>query len=239
MITVLKRILKKVIPKALIPKTYFYYNSYSQAGEDAIISYLFQDKKINKISYLDLGTNNPDFGNNTFLFYNRGSRGVCVEADKNLIPNIKLKRPEDITLNFGVSDGKVEYADFYIFDNPALNTFDKSEAQERENQGSFKIITTEKVLLKTIDDIIKNNFSHYPDFLSIDIEGLDLLVLKTLDFITSPIPVICVETCIYSENHVRPKNSEIINFMLSQNYFIYADTYINTIFVNKDWFYKN
>jgi len=96
-----------------------------------------------------------------------------------------------------------------------------------------------KVPLININKIIKENFTAFPDFLSIDIEGLDLDVLKSLDFDQFPIPVICVETCTYSEDHIRPKDYSIAEFVISKGYEVYADTYINTIFVNKDWFYKN
>jgi hypothetical protein len=73
--------------------------------------------------------------------------------------------------------------------------------------------------------------------LSIDIEGLDLAVLKTMDYDKYPIPVICVETAVFSINHIRSKNFEIQEFFFARDYFIYADTYMNTIFVNKNWFY--
>ncbi|MGB4938039.1 MAG: FkbM family methyltransferase, partial [Ferruginibacter sp.] len=89
-----------------------------------------------------------------------------------------------------------------------------------------------------INDLIKNNFAGYPDLLSVDIEGLDLAVLQSLDYEAYPVPVICVETCVYSETNVRPKDPAIAEFMVTRGYEIYADTYINTIFVNKHWFYS-
>jgi FkbM family methyltransferase len=212
--------------------------SYSQAGEDAVLSFLFTDYGKSRIEYLDLGTNIPDYGNNTYKFYRNGSRGVCVEANASLIENIKKIRPEDVIINAGVSPESNGEADFYIFDIPAISTFDKKEAEYRVSQGIRKIVKTVRVPLITINDLIKNNFSIFPDLLSIDIEGFDLGVLKTLDFITYPVPVIVVETCTYSENHVRPKDRSIIDFMLTKDYEVYADTYVNTIFVNKNWFYK-
>jgi len=51
-----------------------------------------------------------------------------------------------------------------------------------------------------------------------------------------PIPVICVESCDYSETHIKPKDNQIIEFLTSIGYEVYADTYINTIFVNRKWF---
>ena len=216
----------------------FFYNTFSQAGEDAIVLFLSGDKKMDSISYLDIGTNIPDAGNNTYLFYKRGNRGVCVEADKTLLPRIQKVRPLDTIIHAGVAVSDETEADFYIFDIKGLNTFDKVEAEKKLASGRHKLIQLVKVPLIGINQIIRENFSPYPDFLSIDIEGLDLEVLKSLDFTKYPIPIICVETCTYSENHIRPKDGSIALFMNSKGYEVYADTYINTIFVHKDWFYK-
>jgi FkbM family methyltransferase len=224
--------IKKVINKI----TYSGMNTYSQAGEDVIIDFLLQGIGLHKLSYLDLGTNVPDWGNNTYLFYKRGGKGVLVEADETIIPLIKKIRPNDKILNIGVGLGNQKEADFYIFENNGLNTFSREEAECREREGKSKIKKITKVPLKPINEIIAENFDGIPDFLSIDIEGLDLPVLKTLDFNKYPISIICAETCTFSENHIKPKDNLIANFLLSKDYFIYADTYINTIFVNNKWF---
>lgn len=228
----IKKLVYSIIPAPYIPA------SYSQAGEDAILRFLFQDFGVKKIEYLDLGTNIPDHGNNTYLFYRNNSRGVCVEADGSLINKIKTTRPGDKVINAGVSVSADKEADFYIFNEPSINTFDKEEAEYRSSFGNYKIVQVVKVPLININDLIKNNFNTYPDLLSIDIEGLDLAVLQSLDYANYPIPVICVETCTYSENHIRPKDWSIQEFMLTKDYEVYADTYINTIFVNKSWFYN-
>ena len=73
----IKKIIFKIIPPTL--------PSYSQAGEDAVINFLFNDYGKKQIQYLDLGTNIPHRDNNTYLFYKKGSSGVCVEADGSLI----------------------------------------------------------------------------------------------------------------------------------------------------------
>ena len=226
----IKNLVYRFIPAPYVPA------SYSQAGEDAILRFLFNDLKQTKISYLDLGTNIPDLGNNTYLFYKNGSRGVCVEADGTLINAIRDKRPEDKVIHAGVSFTSEKEADFYVFDEPSLNTFDKEEAENRNAKGTYKISKVVKVPLITINELIRDNFSNCPDLLSIDIEGLDLDVLKSLDLAAYPIPVICAETCGYSENHIRPKDTAILDFMNSKGYIVYADTYINTLFVNSHWF---
>ena len=238
MIQQLKNRIKKLVFKVMKPPTVIMQTSYSQAGEDAILKFLFNDFGKRKISFLDIGTNYPTLGNNTFLFYSKGSRGVCVEADASLISLIKESRPHDKVISVGVSVSGETEADFYVFDVDGLNTFSKEEADYRSGFGNCKVIDVIKVPLININDLIKDNFQSYPDLLSIDIEGLDLEVLKSLNYNLYPIPVICVETCQYSENHIRPKNHTIRQFMESVGYEVYADTYINTIFVNKKWFYN-
>lgn len=212
--------------------------SYSQAGEDSVVRFLFSDIGVKNISYLDLGTNNPKYGNNTYWFYKNNSKGVCVEADPSLISKIKKYRSKDKVIHAGVSIDNFSNSKFYIFNQAALNTFDLVEANKRSLSGKYKVIKEVNVPLLTINDLIAQNFDTYPDFLSIDIEGLDYDVLKSLNYLIYPIPVMCVETCTYSENHIRQKDTKLINFMLEKDYFIYADTYLNTIFVNKSWFNK-
>src|SRR6478672_6676927 len=236
MIRSIKKLIRKAVFSVIKPPVPPV--SYSQAGEDAVMSNLFKDYGKSNITYLDLGTNHPKTGNNTYKFYLKGFTGVCVEADATLIERIKKARPKDNVIHAGVSVGGATQADFYIFDKPAYNTFDKSEAENRIAQGVLKLIRIDQVPLITINELIRDNFNPYPDFISIDIEGLDLDVLKTLDFEKYPVPVICVETCTYSTNHIRPKDNSILEFMRTKNYEVYADTYINTIFVNHNWFYN-
>ncbi len=228
---IIRKWLYKVIKPPYVPA------SYSQAGEDAILRFLFNDYGLDRIRYLELGTNHPDSCNNTYLFYCKGSDGVCVEADVSLIENIKLKRPRDKAIHAGVSITDESEADFYVFNDPGINTFDPTEADRRSKSGRYSLQKVIKVPLVHVNDLIADNFCPYPDLLCVDIEGLDYAVLASLDFAKFPIPVVCVETCIYSENHIRPKNTAIAALMHTSGYEIYADTYINTIFVNKAWFY--
>ena len=225
-----KNRLKEILFRVIRP------NTFSQCGEDVIMKFLFDGKGIHKPSYLDVGTNQPQWGNNTYLFYLCGSRGVCVEADPGLINEISRIRPGDQVIHSGVSVGEVNEADFFIFDEPAINTFDRSEALTRAESGLHRMVRVEKVRLNTVEKILKTHFEKVPDILSLDIEGLDFAVLRSLDLRKFCIPVICVETCVYSESHVKPKDRSIFEYMEQSGYFVYADTYVNTIFVHSQWF---
>ena len=223
----MRRIFDFVIPQV----------SYSQAGEDLVIDFLLQGIGI-RPAYLELGTNHPRMGNNTYKFYRRGCRGVLVEADPSLIPYIRKARPRDTVLNVGVSAYEETVKKFYVLSCPSFNTFDEKAALERDNSSTAKIKAVVDIQLISINTIIERHFSRTPDFLSIDIEGLDLEVLKSLDFEKHPIPIICAETCEFSETHIKPKDRSVEKFLTAKGYFVYADTYINTIFVNEKWFQR-
>lgn len=217
------------------------YPSYSQAGEDLIVSALFRSFGGAKFSYLDIGANHPDFISNTYLFYRQGHRGVCVEPNPVLCSMHRRKRPEDVCLNVGVSIDDRKEADFYLFDGIAdgLSTFSKCDADHWMNVGmdgigKFKLSKVVRTPLMSINEIIST--SGMPDFLSVDVEGLDLSVLQTLDFEKYEIKCICVETLRYGPNKEQFRDAELMQFMKSRGYVVYADTGINTIYVNEHWF---
>jgi len=214
--------------------------SFSQAGEDQIVSYLFNALKIINPTYLDVGTNHPLSGNNTFFFYNRGSKGVCIEPDSNLFKLIKKYRPRDVTLNVGIGIDYKDMAELYIFPDPysGWNTFSFEEAKYREQESGIAIAKKESITLLTINSIMEKYFNPHPNFLSIDVEGLDLEILKSIDFNRFMPEVICAETITFSTKNEETKINDITDLLGSKGYFVFADTHINTIFCRTDIYKK-
>jgi FkbM family methyltransferase len=212
--------------------------SYSQVGEDIIVNYLFNSLKIAKLSYLDIGVNHPVISNNTYFFYNRGSRGVCVEPDPHLFNIVKETRKNDVVLNCGIGFEESGSSAFYAFpkEYSGWNTFSLAEAKIRENESGIKIQNTSLVQLRSINNIIAENFKTYPNYISIDVEGLDLEILQSFDFEKYKPEIFCVETLTFNVDHKGAKIVGIIDFMRTKGYFAYADTYVNTIFCREDLF---
>lgn len=237
MISKLKRLLKRIIFKVIKPLVKVY-NSNSQAGEDRILSFLFGSMGLRGITYIDIGANDPIICNNTYIFSSSNNKGVLVEPDPYYLPRIEKLRPNVKAIQAAVSTTDGE-ADFFIFDEPTVNTLSREEALIRQRTGKYKLKETKKIKLITIEKIIREHMNNCtPHLISLDVEGVDYTILNSFDFKTYRVPVWIVETCEYSENHIKPKVQPIIDLMLEKGYFIYADTYINTIFVYKDWFYN-
>ncbi len=207
--------------------------SYAQSGEDVIIDFILTAIGINNPTYIDIGAHHPFYLSNTAFFYEKGCRGICIEPDPILFQEIKKYRKYDICLNVGIGLDEKDEADFYIMTASTLNTFSKEQALEYESYGNTKIKKIKKIPLKNINSIIKDYYQETPNIISLDVEGLDYGILKTFNFAKYRPEVFCLETLTYTENNTEIKIKEIIEFMLSNNYMIYADTYINTIFVDR------
>jgi FkbM family methyltransferase len=196
-----------------------------------IIKFLFKGYlHIDHPSYIDIGAHLPFRYNNTAIFYASGSRGINIEPDPFLFKNFKKYRKKDINLNIGISDKK-GILDFYIINNRTLNTFSQEAAKDCEKQG-YHIKEVKQIKVETMEDVIQTQLNGiFPDFLSVDAEGVDELILKSIDYKKACPKVICVETIDFATGK---KRAGIYDYLLSKEYVEYANTHINSIFVRKN-----
>lgn len=206
--------------------------SYSQYGEDIIIRELLYTIGVIHPFYLDIGANQPRWLSNTYLFYSRGARGICVDADPTLEkPFIKV-RPHDTFINAGISSKDDETLNFYLLSDAAVNTFSREEAEKYVSFGAQKIEKVIPIRCITLSTLIARHVHQPIDFLNLDVEGMDDIIIRSLDMIVHRPKVICLETMLFDENEVPIKQQDIIQYLQSQNYMVYADTFLNTIFVD-------
>jgi hypothetical protein len=124
---------------------------------------------------------------------------------------------------------------------PTMNTFSAEEANRLHDTTTIKILTTKQIKVLSIDEILHEcNLNSFPDLLTIDIEGIESDIIDNLEVypIHKKPKVICLETLEYSERALPEKEIFLIKKMEKMDYFLYADTYINSIFVQNK-FYKN
>ncbi|MCF8448885.1 MAG: FkbM family methyltransferase [Taibaiella sp.] len=213
--------------------------SFSQFGEDIIMMQMLQRFGVTNITYLDIGANDPINGSNTYNFYLRGNRGVLIEPNAVLYNKIRKIRPNDTCLNFGISSTEQSEADYYMFSEAhcGMNTFSKQDALDYEKEG-FPIKSVIKMPLKGINKVIEENFTEAPTIVSLDVEGLDEIILQTFDFNKYQPLLVCVETVNFNVNRELTKRKSVLDLMASKGYFIYADTHVNTIFCSRLQFDK-
>lgn len=207
---------------------YIIYKSYTKDQEDKIVMKIFKEMynmKISEIKYFDIGANNYKRGNNTWLFYKNGASGICVEADTFLCKKLK-KRKKDIIVNAAITDFETnDSLKFYVCSLPTRSTLDKERAEKLKQEG-LKIVNVLDIPCKTITNLCSET-KIIPDYLSIDIEGLDFYVLKSIDFTKIPIKVIVAET----DESKDESGTTMDDFMQQSGYTITCKTTANTIYV--------
>jgi FkbM family methyltransferase len=215
-----------------MPKIICATESYSQSGEDMIVNHalcLINDNR--PVRYIDIGANDAFRLSNTALFYKKGGSGILIEPNPGLAKNLTFMRGDrDTILQCGVHFSDEPEADFYVMDWHVLSTFSNEEA-ERYIKNGRKLKNKIKVPLKSINEIL--DIAGPVDFLSIDVEGLDEAILYGIDWKKHRPTCICAETITY-ETEAQPKKlHNLLKYMIDQGYMIFADTYLNTIFVEK------
>lgn len=205
--------------------------SFSQSGEDMIIDYIFTVIGVEKPSYIDIGAHHPYRMSNTAYFYGKGCRGINIEPDPVLFEAFRAERKEDINLNIGIA-GEAATLNFHRLSAPTLNTFSKEEAERMCAEHGYTIREVIPVQVMDLQSVLDRHFGgKFPQFLSVDVEGLDEVILRSIDYKQNFPIVICVETISFETDGSGVKNQPLIDFLLSNGYQLYADTYINSIFV--------
>jgi FkbM family methyltransferase len=201
--------------------------SYAQEGEDLVVDRLLEGKQNG--FYVEVGCHHPYRFSNTYLFYKRGWRGVCIDplpGTKNLF---NRERPRDICIEKGVDEKKGELT-YFMFNEPALNTFDENLAIDRDNKKGNHIIRKTSIEVQSLASIL-NDLDGVPsiDILSVDVEGLDLQVLKSNDWEKFS-PRIIIAECLAAR--ISSISSDPVALYLSNlNYYIYAKTGNSIIFL--------
>jgi FkbM family methyltransferase len=234
--------------------------TFSQCGEDRILAFLFSQLAIPTPRYLDVGTWHPCVGNNTYLFYHAGAKGVCVEPNPDLVPLIREKRPRDEVLNVGVSADESGPCPYYLFEDCQFNTFDAEEAAARARSCRQPKLKEISVPVVSLESMITKYFPNGMELLSLDTEGLDLPLLESLNYKKHRPLAICVETVEFSETLAKPKSNVITSvpapsgheparlhetlakpkrnmissLLAPHGYALYADTFVNTIYVDTE-----
>ena len=205
---------------------------YSNWGVDLIIKDILKKNKKKGI-YIDVGCHHPLINNNTYMLYIDGWKGINVDLDFNSIDMFNYFRPKDDNIMSALSNKKGQ-GDLYFFHNRApKNTISKSRGK------GAKLI--KKIQINTLNNIIKNSKFNGKniDFLSIDVEGNELNVLKGLNFNKYRPKIISIEFIkpnvneFYQHNIQNIEKSNIYKFMISKKYKLINWIHDDLVFISK------
>ena len=153
-----------------------YNSSFSQCGEDIMLSGLMTMKS--KGFFVDIGAFHPYKLSNTFRFYRKGWNGINIDAAPGSMDVFKKFRPRDINIEAAISETPQLLTYYYLGRENSMNTFSKefliSLGAEKEIKKEIPITT------QRLDTILEKYAGGKEiDIMSVDVEGLELSVLRS------------------------------------------------------------
>lgn len=190
--------------------------SCSQFGEDKIIFEYFNSMSIKKGYFLEIGANHPTMFSQTWLLEKNGWSGILIEPLPYLAELLKEQRKNSIVFESAVSSSdKIGHAYLLIKDDPAESelVFDMPV-----DDNSYKIVQ-----VRTLNEILIEAECDRVDFLSIDIEGMEIEALQEFDFQKFHPKMILIEDhCHNLKKHrfLKAKGYKIVNRCGCNNWYI-------------------
>lgn len=214
---------------------------YSQFGQDKFLEECVFKGHTNGV-FVDVGAHDGMYINNTLFFENeRNWSGINIEPIDSLFEKLEKNRPNCTNLNYAVSneDGESDFILNTGYTEPISGLvkqydhrhWNRLMSEIRENGGGTQIV---KVKTKSLESIFDESDLKHVNYLSIDVEGAEFDVIKSINFDKVFIDVI------EFENNYHDTTIPIINFLLQKGYKLIPFECLDVFMIHKDsQFLKN
>lgn len=205
---------------------------YSQFGEDTILQKYLQE---NKGFYLDIGSGDPVRGSNTFFLYKKGWSGILIDPlSRNVFSSKIIRRKDKIIRGLvGATDRSYPFYEMFPYE---YSTTNNEVVKDLIDHGKAKLVKKVQLNTFSVSELNLNINLDQPSLLSVDCEGFDLEVLKTIDLKTIEFRIICVEDFDYNPAY---KSSAINQYLNKNGYEIVDRAGPSSIYVKSSWLQEN
>lgn len=196
--------------------------SFAKSGDDIQLYKLI--KKTTPGVYVDIGCWHPIKASNTYYFYLRGWKGICIDPNPDLKTFFNKYRKKDIFVNAAISNSNEPLTYYHLQEAyDSMNTVDlefiKSYSLESKIKSSIEIPSIG--LTSVLDNYLKE--TDRLDFFDIDVEGFDMEVLQSNDWEKYRPKIIMIE----SRSNVKEDiTSKIVTYLNEKAYRLIGKTII-------------
>lgn len=204
---------------------------FSQNGQDYFLDkYIFNGK--NNGYFVDIGTFEPIFDNATYFFEkNRSWKGVAIEPQLAHVQNWKNQRSTPVV--HAAASSEVGSSSFVVVRHPTImnyNAWSGLKSTIADEKMDILPEGAERSLIDTatvsVSHVLKEQGIKDVDYLSIDVEGHEMEVLKGIDFNAYNFK------CIVIENDIMPEGDpKIHQFIIDKGYQYIARLTSDDIFI--------
>jgi FkbM family methyltransferase len=245
----MKAVLRSILPKNLInelsflrdyslfPRKYrgkFVNQSFSQEGEDVLLKRIFDIRKKYHGFYVDVGAHHPYRYSNTYLFYRKGWSGINIDAMPDSMKAFNKVRPRDINLEIPISDKK-QVLTYHVFNEPAINGFSKDVSSDKNGTDHYRLLFTKDIETSTLEEILDQYLPKNKeiDFLTVDVEGLDFEVIRSINLEKYQPKVILAEILNNSLSNLN--QNPMLSYLESYGFSLIAKTVNTAFFIHEDF----
>jgi FkbM family methyltransferase len=211
------------------------HETYGQCFEDVIVCQMIRAfaARTNvlefRLSYVEIGANHPVSTSTSLLLHRMFDVcGVLVEPNPLLAVELRKHRSFDHIIEAAVYDGPESEIDLFMSPQNEISSLSATHV------GVVKTTIDDNIKVKTIDInsvlniMIEQQTDHY--LLSIDVEGLDLRILNSIDFTKHRPLMIQIES---SEDFYPGNTNKMIEFLASNNYVLVSVNFVNLLFFDR------
>jgi FkbM family methyltransferase len=179
-----------------------------------------------------VGACHPIAISNTYLLYQNGWRGVNIDAMPGSMDVFRHHRPEDLNLEIGIARENAQLT-YSMFDDPGLNGFLSEEAIQSQLARGAKLLDQRVVPCVPLSEVLaRHSVRSQIDLLTVDVEGLDLEVLQSLDLDRWRPKLIIAE--ILGASDVRDAlRSQIAVYLESVGYCLFSRLHFSAVFMDR------
>lgn len=207
-------------------------SAYAQQGEDQILRTLLQYRP-DPGFYVDVGAHHPWHFSNTYAFYRRGWRGINVDATPGSMRAFEKARPRDVNVECAVASER-RLLVFREFDNPEMNGLCDESTDLRGAPRTGREVRRTEMVTRTLADVLDAHLppGQHVDFLSVDVEGFDLDVLRSNDWDRyRPSVVVAEDITVFYPSDVA--GSELARYLDGIGYGFCAKSVHSHLFVDR------
>lgn len=205
---------------------------YGQLGEDVVLEHLFLKQKNG--FYVDVGAYHPMHYSNTYLLYKKGWRGINIDPNPSSIFLFNIHRRRDINIQSGVGE-KEATKKYFIFNHQSCNTFSEEQKNVMLKKSFIRLIKEISVSCIPLQSILSKYAPNQDiDFLNIDVEGMGVQVLHSIDWSRTKPKAICIEDDDFSFSNQNDFGSEVFSFLTKKSYVLHSKIGFSCIYLMKN-----
>jgi len=203
---------------------------FGQEGEDILLTRIFGNRANG--FFVDIGAHHPTRFSNTYMLSLNGWSGINIDANQHSINQFELTRSRDINICSSIGEND-ESRKYFCFAESALNTFDEEIAQMYVHNG-HKIDRIESLKTTKLGVLLDANVKPGTliDLLNIDVEGLELEVIRSNDWSKYAPVVVVVE--ILNVTVAQAIEHEVTKIIQTYGYVLSSKLFNSCIYVKRN-----